>query len=84
MFEAKLSSKGQITIPAEIRRMLNIKSGDKIYFRNTEHGVVMDTGSRPLTIQARFANSDIRSSNQELKRNMREYSMSDHLGEEQV
>ena len=29
---AKLSSNGQITIPIEIRRLLDLKSGDKILF----------------------------------------------------
>ena len=29
---AKLSEKGQITIPVSIRRQLNLKSGDKVIF----------------------------------------------------
>ena len=43
---AKLTSKGQITIPVEIRKRLNLKKGDKvsfleengkIYFQNASH-----------------------------------------------
>jgi antitoxin PrlF len=30
---AKVTSKGQITIPSEIRRALRIKAGDKIVFK---------------------------------------------------
>jgi len=29
---AKVSSKGQITIPIEIRKKLNLKEGDKVVF----------------------------------------------------
>ena len=32
MIEAKLTSKGQITIPIEIRRLLDIDTGDSISF----------------------------------------------------
>jgi antitoxin PrlF len=29
---AKVTSKGQITIPVEIRKKLNLKNGDKVFF----------------------------------------------------
>ena len=29
---AKLTTKGQITIPAEIRKRLNVRAGDKVVF----------------------------------------------------
>ena len=38
MSQAKVSSKGQITIPAEIRHELQIKPGDTINFLRTVHG----------------------------------------------
>ena len=30
--EAKLSAKGQITVPKEIRRLLNVENGDSVAF----------------------------------------------------
>jgi len=38
---AKVTSKGQITIPISIRRNLGINEGDKILFINKEDGVLM-------------------------------------------
>ena len=35
---AKISSNGQITVPAEIRRLLGLKSGDKILFLQKQNG----------------------------------------------
>jgi len=43
---AKLSSAGQITVPADIRRLLRLKAGDKILFVQNENGeVVIDNAS---------------------------------------
>jgi antitoxin PrlF len=36
---AKVTSKGQITIPVEIRRLLGAKTGDKLAFEPTTDGV---------------------------------------------
>lgn len=36
--EAKLSSKGQVTIPQEIRRALRLKQGDTLVFETDERG----------------------------------------------
>ena len=38
MYLAKISSNGQITIPVEIRRLLGLKSGDKILFLQKQNG----------------------------------------------
>jgi AbrB family looped-hinge helix DNA binding protein len=35
---ATITSKGQITIPSEVRKSLNLKAGDKIDFYETEDG----------------------------------------------
>ena len=35
---AKITSKGQITIPAETRRVLGVKPGDKLTFEHTSEG----------------------------------------------
>lgn len=34
--EAKLTSKGQITIPLEVRRALRVKAGDRVLFEGDE------------------------------------------------
>ncbi|MCL2363620.1 MAG: AbrB/MazE/SpoVT family DNA-binding domain-containing protein [Defluviitaleaceae bacterium] len=38
---AKMSTNGQITVPAEIRRMLNVKAEDKIVFLQNENGEII-------------------------------------------
>jgi len=43
---AKLTAAGQITVPAEIRKMLKLKTGDKILFIQNDRGeVVIDNAS---------------------------------------
>lgn len=37
----KLSKKGQITIPRDVREKLNLKPGDQLEFVNTEKGLVL-------------------------------------------
>jgi len=38
MSTATLTSKGQITIPAEVRRLLNLQTGDRVEFVQVEPG----------------------------------------------
>ena len=38
MTTATLTSKGQITIPAEVRRVLNVQTGDRVEFVQIEPG----------------------------------------------
>ena len=42
---ARVSANGQVTIPFEIRRALNIKEGDKLLFLRRENGEVMVNNS---------------------------------------
>jgi AbrB family looped-hinge helix DNA binding protein len=37
---AKMSSKGQITVPATIRNILNLKAGSTVLFKITENGIL--------------------------------------------
>ncbi|MCL2197617.1 MAG: AbrB/MazE/SpoVT family DNA-binding domain-containing protein [Defluviitaleaceae bacterium] len=37
---ARVSNNGQITVPVEIRRALNVKAGDKILFFRKENGEI--------------------------------------------
>lgn len=48
MASAKLTSKGQITIPADVRRELRVATGDRVEFVEIEKGryeIVAATGS---------------------------------------
>jgi AbrB family looped-hinge helix DNA binding protein len=38
MATAAVTSKGQITIPAEVRKKLGLKTGDRVRFIEGEHG----------------------------------------------
>jgi len=42
---AKVTSNGQITIPSDIRKKLNIKDGDKVIFVEGDGGVLMFNSS---------------------------------------
>ena len=37
--EAKVTSKGQITIPLEVRRALGVRAGDRLLFEDDEGGM---------------------------------------------
>lgn len=40
--EAKITSKGQITVPLEVRKELGVKPGDKIRFeKNSDHEITV-------------------------------------------
>ena len=41
MSEARLSSKGQITVPRDIRERLKLKLGDKVRFRVADNGQIV-------------------------------------------
>jgi AbrB family looped-hinge helix DNA binding protein len=38
---AKITSKGQITVPIEVRRLLGVREGDELTFETSEAGVVV-------------------------------------------
>lgn len=38
---ATVSSKGQITIPSEVRKEFGLEKGDKVLFFPTEHGIIL-------------------------------------------
>jgi antitoxin PrlF len=48
---AKVSSNGQITVPVEIRRKLNIKEGDKIIFWEKPDGEIVLQNSSVFAVQ---------------------------------
>ncbi len=53
---AKVSANGQITVPAEIRRLLGLRSGDKILFLQNSNGeVVINNASAQAIYKAQKA-----------------------------
>jgi len=47
---AKMSSKGQVTIPADIRRALNVNQGDTLVWETTSEGQVVVKRVEPLDL----------------------------------
>lgn len=47
---ATVTAKGQVTIPAEIRKALGLKPGDKAAFVYDEKGVRIEKSSSPLRL----------------------------------
>ncbi len=53
---AKISANGQITVPIEIRKLLGLKSGDKILFFQRPNGdVVINNASAQAVYKAQAA-----------------------------
>lgn len=55
---AKISANGQITVPVEIRRLLGLKSGDKILFFQKQDGEIVVSNASAQAVrraQAAFA-----------------------------
>lgn len=48
---AKISANGQITVPVEIRRLLGVKSGDKLLFIQKEDGEVVVSNASSKAIR---------------------------------
>jgi AbrB family looped-hinge helix DNA binding protein len=49
--QATITSKGQITVPREVRKILGVRAGDKLLFENDETGVRV----RPVRSQSTFS-----------------------------
>jgi AbrB family looped-hinge helix DNA binding protein len=47
---ARITSKGQITVPRDIRRALGVRSGDSLLFESDRRGVRV----HPLRVESRF------------------------------
>ncbi len=48
--QARITSKGQITVPREIRRTLDVRPGDSLVFETDRKGVRV----RPMRAEGRF------------------------------
>ena len=52
---AKITTKGQITIPVQVRRMLGVKDGDKVVFLNVGNRIVIENSTRIALQEAQTA-----------------------------
>lgn len=50
---AKITSKGQITIPIQIRKKLNLKEGDKVVFITEGDKIVLENSTKLAINEAR-------------------------------
>jgi AbrB family looped-hinge helix DNA binding protein len=48
--QAKITSKGQITLPLEVRRLLGVRPGDRVLFETSKGGVRV----RPVRTESPF------------------------------
>ncbi len=51
--QARVTSKGQVTIPREIRRLLRVRTGDQLIFEGDQRGVRVRPAANPSPF-ARF------------------------------
>jgi AbrB family looped-hinge helix DNA binding protein len=49
--QAKITSKGQVTVPLEVRRMLGVRVGDRLMFESDDNGIRV----RPVRSQSAFS-----------------------------
>lgn len=50
-YSCKVNSKGQITIPSQIRKMLDIREEDVLMAKVTEKGVIVLEGGKDLKVE---------------------------------
>ncbi len=51
MSKARLSSKGQLTLPAEVREALGLRQGDTVAFELREGGALLRPASSPASLR---------------------------------
>ena len=56
---AKITTKGQITLPIQIRKKLNLKDGDKVLFIEKDGEVIIDNPTRIALLEAQEAFSGL-------------------------
>jgi len=52
---AKITAKGQITIPIQVRKMLGVKDGDKVVFLNEGSKIIIENSTRLALREAQKA-----------------------------
>lgn len=82
LMKAKVTSKGQITIPIEIRKVLKAESGDTITFELKDEGIFIKKENQPKTIQERFAEYDLENDKEKIQAAMGDTDTGLPMGEE--
>ena len=49
---AKVSANGQLTLPIEIRKLLNVHAGDKVLFRQKPDGEIIISNASAISIDS--------------------------------
>lgn len=49
MLESSITTKGQVTIPVELREALNLHPGDKVTFKKSKNGVVIKKSKNDIS-----------------------------------
>ena len=52
---AKITTKGQITLPIQIRKKLNLKDGDKVLFMEKDGKIIIDNPTKLAILEAQEA-----------------------------
>ena len=70
VFEAKITAKGQITFPAELRSQLKVKPGDTLRFVQGDDGKIsVETKAHPLAaLRGMIRHADTKVSNEDIER----------------
>ena len=55
---AKISTKGQLTLPIEIRKILGVEAGDKVLFVKNEKGEVVIKNVANLSVSEMIENNE--------------------------
>ena len=71
---SKITSKGQVTVPVEVRRLLGVRAGDRLFFESDGSGIRV-RAVRAQSLFAKYAgigNSGLASGNKAINRWLRE------------
>ena len=82
VLKAKVTSKGQITIPIEIRKILKADAGDTVTFELNEEGIFIKKENQPKTIQELFADYDLENDKEKIQAAMNDHDSGSPVGEE--
>lgn len=76
IYQSTLTSKGQVTIPVEIRRLLGLKPSDKVTFVREDKSVIVKKGSDFLSLRGSLK------SKKKFSDEIADKAISKHIGEE--